>query len=208
MDIHSLIEKFRGLGNAEIGRGPKSYNPPNLSMLKEIETFLEEYPFLKQDQGYVDFLENYAGAFINWPNEELTIDLFGFDDKVATHIVKEDGFIVDEAGFLCFCDTAPRIEVNEKAKLESRLGKEIFFKDQLGLQYCFDASGKRQPGIYLTTSYHKNKSFIQFGIWYCETFSGWFEALIEKKGQLLQDVINSRGWEIIEFSEPYPNPNT
>src|SRR5260221_13257818 len=104
MDIQTLINQFVNLGHAQVGRGPKYPAEPATHLLPEIDSFLDSYSFLKQDKGYVDFLEFYAGASVFWPNGELIIDIFGFT-KVSSHLLNLEGPVVDEDGYLMFANT-------------------------------------------------------------------------------------------------------
>lgn len=167
LNIHSLMKEFSRLEGAEIGRGPKHPSSPDPSLAPEIEEFLNQYPFLRQDRGYVDFLECYAGAWVMWPNLDFVVDLFGFAN-VSTHIVKEDGYVVDPTGFLKFCDGLVRIH------------KGVGHEGVLGQGFAFDATGKRRWGVYrsITDEVESDK------YWYCETFLQALAALIETKGNL------------------------
>jgi hypothetical protein len=137
-------------------------------LAQEIEAFLNEYPFLRQDQGYVDFLESYAGAWVAWPNNDLVIDLFGFT-QVSTHIVKEDGYIVDPTGFLTICDGMVRLREGG------------FREGVIGQGFAFDATGERKWGIYRYVMIDGIEAAMD---WYCETFLQALSALIETKGRL------------------------
>jgi len=172
LDIHSLMQKFAELPNARVGQGPKRWPYPNPTLQKEIDDFLEQYPFLRRDQGYVDFLENYAGASADSSEEEtpsadeLVVDLFGFNDGIALHIVKDEGSIVSNKGFLCFCHT----EV-----WNPELDPEFIVETN----YLFDATEKRPSGIYRANSL--NPEAVE---WFGATFMEWLELLISKKGKL------------------------
>lgn len=52
----------------KVGRGFKHPSSPRLELQTQTTNFIAEYPFLQQDQGYIDFLEFYAGASFNYPN--------------------------------------------------------------------------------------------------------------------------------------------
>lgn len=79
------------LGYAAVGRGPKHPESPNLELQKEIDSFLEQYSFLRKDQGYIDFLEYYSGAMVDWPKGELVIAIFGFLEEISFHLIKDGG---------------------------------------------------------------------------------------------------------------------
>jgi hypothetical protein len=89
MDIHSLMKKFSNLGYASVGRGPKNTESPRPKLQKEIDNYLDEHPYLQNDSGYVDFLEHYSGARVDFPLCELVIDIFGFLEEIGFHLVKD-----------------------------------------------------------------------------------------------------------------------
>lgn len=169
LNIHSLMKEFSKLEGAEIGRGPKHPSSPDPNLAQETEAFLNEYPFLRQDQGYVDFLESYAGAWVMWPNNELIIDLFGFTE-VSRNIANPDNVcVVDENGFLIVYDGMVRLVDGG------------FREGVIGQGFAFDATGERKWGIY---RYVFVSGVEVARYWYCETFLQALAALIETRGKL------------------------
>jgi hypothetical protein len=165
MDIHSLIGKMASLDGAVIGRGPRHPTNPDPDLAPVVEKLFVEYPFLRKDQGYVDFIECYAGAFINSQEDDLVIDIFGLSN-VSTNLLYGEGDIIDEDGFLTICDIAIGIDRGPG------LDKEI-----IGIGFSFDATQSRQPGIY--------RYLINAPVdWYCKTFLELLDAIIEKRGRL------------------------
>jgi hypothetical protein len=161
MDIHRLVQQFLLLEGASVGIGPKHPITPNSPSASEVEVFLNDYSFLRRDQGYVDFLESYAGGHLTPSDHRLGIDIFGFDNQ-SSHIINLEGAIVDEQGFLTICDGYIHILENKSTNVKP-------------LSFAFDASGKRRWGIYYPTEER----------WYCESFMAWFELLVTRKGRLL-----------------------
>jgi hypothetical protein len=164
------MEKFLSLEGAKVGRGPRHPVSPHPSLDNEITAFLDQYPFLKRDQGYLDFLECYAGAWIM--SDNLVIDIFGFTD-VSSHILELEGPVVDTDGYLTICDG----EFRAKSLTE----KDV--TEQLGCG--FDATGTRKWGLYRNRGYRSGELGIY---WYCETFLEWLEALVDAKGKLPHKV--------------------
>ena len=159
MDIHSLMNRFALLKGADVGRGPRHPTTPVPALAKEIKDFFQIYPFLRNDQGYVDFIECYAGAGIS-REPELIVDIYGFISG-GTHIVKEDGIRLDERGYFAFCTT---------------------YLDDLGeVGFAFDATGERTSGIYRwIVDEHLQGDYS----WYCPNFLEWLERLIKYEGRL------------------------
>jgi hypothetical protein len=63
-NINNLVSQFLSLGHAEVGHGPSHPTHPNPALAPLISSFLEQYPLLRKDRGYVEFLDIYAGAHI------------------------------------------------------------------------------------------------------------------------------------------------
>lgn len=173
MDIHSLMKKFSRLDYAAVGKGPKHTESPRLELQQEIDNFLDEHPYLRYDSGYIDFLEYYSGARVDYPEGELVIDIFGFLEEIGFHLIK-DRFgesDIDEQGYFMFCTTVVQVAKSENSNNE-----------ELGLDYAFDATGKRASGIYRVINYGEYE-------WYCSNFLEWLEKLIDKKGLLLEQFV-------------------
>ncbi len=169
MDIAQLMKRFEALGGTEIGQGPKHSEQPNLIIAPDVRAFLDAYPILKRDPGYVDFLEVYAGASLTWSNDALAIDIFGFT-SVSSHLVLADGPLVDGHGFLKFCDSIVRVQASSTG-----------LKDVLGQGFAFDVTGERKWGIYRSITNDQGESPP---IWYCSNFLTWLQMMIETRGKL------------------------
>ena len=175
MSIHTLIQEFLKLKGAEVGYGPDHPTSPNGALKDTVDAYFNRFPFLKQDQGYVDFMRFYAGAWVDWQPypelNDLVIDIFGFT-AVSRNISEEDRLtytsdesILEESGFIAF--------------------SEVFFginEDSIPAQsFFFDITGDRDQGVYREVWQNGVKSEIT---WYCESFLQWFEAIIRTQGKL------------------------
>ena len=169
-ELQSLIDTLAQWTTALIGRGWRHPQQPNLSIKEETINFLQDYPALQQDKSYVDFLEMYAAAMIDYPDGTLTISIFGFLDDISLHFTKDEGLIVDEDGFLMFCSTVVTIPTPNGT-------------ESIGLDYAFDVTGMRKPGIYqdIVDANHPSATFK----WYAPNFLDWLYQLVNKKGILL-----------------------
>lgn len=177
MNIHTLMQKFSELGHALVGEGAAHPISPQPELFHEVVSFLAEYPFLKKEPTYQVFLACYGGASVAWPDNSLVIDIFGFLEEVSTHL--QDEFldqVVDEDGFFMFCSTVVRG------------GKYEGFDDNIGIEYAFDATGKRPRGVYRFVSGKDYES--EAYQWYCGTFSEWLSELIDQKGRLLDRLVH------------------
>jgi hypothetical protein len=162
------MEKFTKIGYATVGRGPKHPEFPQTELQEEIDVFLSQYSFLQKDRGYVDFLECYAGAMIDSPEEKLVINIFGFLEDISLHLLEDESSIIDDQGFYAFCSSVVRVEE----------GEHPYYVGSVGLGYTFDATGTRRWGVYRSIEGEPCE-------WYCNSFLDWLEKLIARKGKLL-----------------------
>lgn len=158
--IQALISGLSAFGELETYQGPRHPTVPRPELAPEIEQFLHTYPFLRQDESYVTYLECYAGACAARFESSFWIEIFGFEHNIALHIVDGEGDVVDEDGFLVFSLIAlgddPQGHLIEDA-------------------FAFDATGKRRRGIYWKKSDEPDYT------WLCETFQGWLEKVLNKE---------------------------
>lgn len=174
MDIHSLMDRFSKLDGAAVGSGPKHLVSPDVELQKTINHFLEQHPFLRRDQGYIDFLEGYAGASIERLDKpDVVLDIFGFTD-VSSHLITGEGDVINPDGFF---DIAGGTYPGENYKQKS-LPYLLRIKS---LGCCLDTTGKREWGIY-RTRYNQAKEKEVY--WYCRTFLEWLEILIDTDGHM------------------------
>src|SRR5262245_34495819 len=99
MTLKELMSEFMALGYATVGAGSKHPVMPAPELQSHIDEFLAENPSLKKDQSYVEFLEVYSGAAVDYPDFQLTVLIYGFSDVSVTFLdpqilfVKPEGFI-------------------------------------------------------------------------------------------------------------------
>jgi len=170
MDVHSLVNKFLELSEAEVDRGPQHPTEPDPELEAPVNDFLDQYPFLRQDAGYVEFLKAYSGAYVIWPDDQLLIDIFGFSE-VSSPIEVEEYPVVDNEGYLTFCSVAYRVKPGGGVENIQTLG------------FAFDATSERKPGVYRQLVGREPGSPTVTD-WYCETFLELFRDLIDKRGRL------------------------
>lgn len=163
LTLSELVARLATVAEWEMARGPRHPTEPSRDLAPEIEHFLASYPFLRRDAGYVDFLEQYAGAHLVDPDDTVAVELpdrsyrvvadsveiFGFSHTVSLHIVDGDGEgdnlpIVDTDGFLQVASLNVTLY-----KLDDLLpGGSMLFGDK---SIAFDATGKRPWGVYAKT---------------------------------------------------------
>jgi hypothetical protein len=165
MNIDQLIDTFARMKGAEVGRGPQHPVLPDTTISTKLSEFIERYPFILQDNEYIEFLTKYSGAFCVNNQDGLTIDIWGLADGFS-NLLDEDGPVIDEDGYCLFA----YILFNNQSTIDT----EVDFK--------FDATGKRKWGIYRSVDDENGKSIAD---WYCESFLDWLEQLILKNGKLL-----------------------
>jgi hypothetical protein len=173
MNLHELIEGFVNLGYASVGFGPRHPDMPVHKLQSEIEAFFTRYPSLQSDQGYVDFLLTYSAASIDWPDERLVMEIYGFSD-FTTSLPHPDEPLIDENGFFRFA--------------EIQIGP-ILEDNTVGIEFAWDITGERRDGIYrriLTMADYDRDAwkYITY-TWYCGDFLEWLEDVVNKQGKLL-----------------------
>ena len=176
VDLHSLMKRLAVSEHALLGTGPRHPVAPNPEIADEVERFLAQYPFLRQDQGYVDFLECYAGASFDCPDASLIVFIYGFLDQVTRHFTKDEPFVgsaVDEErGFLVF------------AEMVFRPGKYRGVVDNVSYGYAFDMTETRRWGVYHDIS-SKDYTSSKYE-WHCESFLQLLEELVGRVERTLK----------------------
>jgi hypothetical protein len=157
IDLDELVERFRRLPGAKVGDGP--------GQPERVERFLDEYPFLRTDLGYVAFLRRYSGASIESDDLAQLVDIFGFGDA-STDIEEMDGPVLTGDGFLIFAQCVYRV-------LDGGVHTGTREHD-----FAFDSAEGGRPGVY---------RFAPGGAgfaWYGDGFLAWLADLVERDGWL------------------------
>ncbi len=167
-ELHTLLVRMQGLGHLKLGHGPKHPEAPEPRLTGDIAAFLERYPFVCRDEGYVQFLSEYAGGVFWRDQDALSLGLFGFYPDLSIHLTKGPGETI-EHGYLTFCDLVipPR--------------SEPFAPDARGLGFGFDATGTRRAGVHRLWGEGRADYF-------CETFLEWLRLFIEHEGRLDENI--------------------
>lgn len=175
MNIDEVVSRLEHIPGARAGRGPRHPESPALFLEDQLVQFLDTYPVLHHDAGYIEFLEKYAGAMIKNSDETQIVDLLGFSD-VSTGMLEMDGPVVDENGFLLFAQCVFHIIV------EGRL------VDMYEYDFAFDASGGRRPGVYRcsTTLRSQGEPYL----WYADGFCSWLVELVDQDGRYERPVLD------------------
>jgi hypothetical protein len=169
MDIDELAERFTAIAGARLGRGPRHPRQPDSALAEHINRFLDEYPFLRTDPGYVEFLEKYAGAYAENEDVSTIVDILGFSE-VSTEMIEMEGPIINKEGYLIFAQCIYHIRDNGR------------LRDTQEHDFAFDATGDRKPGVYRLFS-----AFSQLGNefeWQYPGFTEWFADLVSHDGAL------------------------
>jgi hypothetical protein len=131
----------------------------------DVTGFLDMYPFVKRDQGYVDFLSHYGGALVGDEYDTISLGIYGFSDEFGPYLLEPP--VIDDEGFFTFADLLVTIETEE--------GDE----EEVGMAFSFDATGMRRWGVY--------RRFIdESDYWYAHTFVELLENIRERNGGLLE----------------------
>jgi hypothetical protein len=164
-DIDALVERMARMQGASVGRGPRHPRSPDPSVEPRLHEFLDAYPEVRRDAGYVEFQEKYAGAIVQDPAETRILDVFGFGGA-ATNMLEMDGPVVDEDGFLIFAQC-------------------LYYPDGgvIGMHehdFAFSVSGDRPVGVYRhqSTLDHSVPGFSR----YVDDFTAWLRDLLDHDG--------------------------
>ncbi len=167
MHLHDLVRQLGELGVVETGHGPRHPVHPSDVHAAEIAAFLDRYPLVRRDPGYVDFLEAYAGLLLWREQDFLSLSIYGFDPDVSLHLTEGEGDTVTEDRFLTFADAAVPAELGTFSP-----------GDPQGAAFGFDASGERPWGVYRCLGDTPYELF-------CPDFITWLSTLVEQRGAWL-----------------------
>lgn len=93
------MRDFASVPHAIIGIGPRNLINPKAELEPQLAAHLERYPFLREIDGYRQFLEQYGGAGVFYPEDVLPaviLDMFGIGQFA------EDNELLGSDGFFCF----------------------------------------------------------------------------------------------------------
>jgi len=167
MTLDEMVAQLSERSLVSLGRSFAHPIWPNPALEQDVNQFLYHYSFLKQDAGYVKFLECYAGAFVFDHTSDSTLDILGFS-IASSHIIDYPGEIINEEGFLVFCVSLVNFYENEK-------------RQEVEISYAFDATGTRQWGIYAKTlAITRIQDVNPRYMFYCNTFTDWLQRVIDK----------------------------
>jgi hypothetical protein len=157
------MEAFSKLDCATVGRGPRHPTAPDESNRACIASFIDNNPYLRRYPDYIEFLECYGGAVLDYPDDHPVREfllLFGFDDFV--HAADP----VDSEGFYIFCTATSLHNMSHDRECA----------------FYFDATAKRPIGVYgqLVDCDKPNHGDREH---YCPTFLEWLEELVDRKGR-------------------------
>lgn len=169
MGLDDLIDRLGDIPGARVGHGPRHPKKPDLTLAERIRAFTEAYPRLLQtDPAYVEFLEKYSGAMIEEPESPRIVDILGFSEA-STDIEEMEGEIVDENGFLLFCQCV--FHTIEGGRLT----------DTYEYDFAFDISGDRRQGVYLKVSTLSTQDRPYE--WHSDGFLAWLYELTKLQGR-------------------------
>jgi len=169
MNIHEVVKGFQALGYVTLGAGPK-HPKGNPKTQLEIDAFLKQYPTIAQDQGFVEFLEYYSAAAVDWPNEQLTIEVYGFSPDITLEIARPEEPLEDHNGFFRFAEILMIPVPDDEQAIAST--------------YAMDVTGTRTAGIYQKFSVWSEDSRMMDYEWCCENFLVWLSRVVNAGGRL------------------------
>lgn len=166
-NIHCLIERLKTMGELYTDFDPKHPVAANVTLQFILEEVYDQYPFLKKDADYTDFLECYGGLSYSQQKDLLSLDLFGISDEVSTHLLYGPGEAITSDGVFTFCSIAlVRDLENPRPDMMQGLG------------FGFETTGERKWGVYRcfdSEPYH----------YYCNNFLEWLDRFVTNSRQLV-----------------------
>src|SRR4051794_23534536 len=114
--------------HAEIGRGPRHPKRPQKALADRVVNHLRDLQLDQIDRHYAAFLLGFAGASVEYSDNSIYVDIFGFSEGVCTDLSLPEGDFVDEAGFYMFCSSV------------FQTGPTQFLEDITGVAFAFDTS--------------------------------------------------------------------
>jgi hypothetical protein len=165
VEIDDVVVRLSRVPGAVVGYGPGHPEHPNTAIEAVVRSFLDDYPLLRRDSGYVDFIQKYAGARIERAEDAVAVNIFGFAD-VSLDMMETEGELVYD-GFLEF---AQGIYQEDPEKIATSYQYD----------FAFDVSGVREPGVYRahSTMTISGRPFT----WYRADFLSWLDELVERSG--------------------------
>lgn len=167
--IDDAMSQFAIIPGSSVGRGPRHRLEPNPGLEPRITRFLKTYPLLRRDDGYVEFLERYAGASIENDDFSQIVDILGFTDA-STDIEEMDGPMVDAEGFLMVAEAIYHLREGDRTT------------GTLQHAFAYDMTGTRPEGLYhsLVSAEHPTPAFA----YAFEGFQAWLEDVVAREGWL------------------------
>jgi hypothetical protein len=135
--IDKLVAAFGGLPGAAVGHGPRHPTSPNPAVADDLTWFFDEqYPGLKADPGYVEFMWRYAGLSRKDEDYHHLFYLYGFGPATADILHDLDEDLADEEGMFTIAECTVDGDIPERPL------------DSYSMDFGFDLTGSRRPGVY------------------------------------------------------------
>lgn len=167
--VEEAMSEFSRIDGSTVGHGPRHPSEPDPRPGVRIVRFLDEYPALRHDKSYVEFLEKYAGASIENEDFSQIVDILGFTEA-STDIEEMDGPIVDRNGFLMIAEAIYHLREN---------GRNV---GTLEHAFAYDVTDQRPSGIYHSLVSEQNP-LPEFRVAF-SSFDAWLEDLVAREGWL------------------------
>jgi hypothetical protein len=175
--LREMMNRFLTIGEAFAGHGPGHPDTPNNDSYSRIQAFLKRFPRLLRDQGYVEFLWNYCGASLYYPEEmegaeQWVTWLPGLIQGDRRFIpFTEQGYVGDPDGFLMVAQL-----IHQVSKVE--------------LQFGYYVAGEDRPGLHRMIyrgSVHESHRGEATRDWYCDSFAVWLGRFLELQERIFED---------------------
>jgi hypothetical protein len=170
--INELAAAFGDLPGALVGRGPGHPSRPEPSVAADLLWFFnEQYPNLKADPGYVEFMWKYGGLSRLDENENHLFYLYGFGPATADILHDLDENLADEEGMFTFAECTVDGDIPERPL------------DSYSVNFGFDLTLSRSPGVYrYESATHTTHALRTPWVWHTMDFARFLAEAVDRGG--------------------------
>jgi hypothetical protein len=170
-EIDDLMAAFSDVGPPTVVfQGPEHPTQPEPALAERVRQWLATHPFLHRDEGYVEFLRRYCGAYLADKTGQFRATVYGFHPQVG---------YLDEYDFCCYDARVPGIDQRGLYPFAvmgyDRPGQGKLLDRQVRVDFCFDGTGARSWGVYREVKVGRQAQGDME--WHCGSFCEWLRQV-------------------------------